>query len=170
MLGNDKDKVAMVRAIPLPEYFQEVMPHIDEDLADMWVDLQDRGISRCPFHEERTPSFRWYEQTNTCYCFGCGGGGDIIHIHRKFRNVAFDEAVEYLYEHFIGEETDTRRVKRLSMDDVKSKADLAIFNHMVLERVSLQNTELAEELSLLVRLGKLTGQEAVAYYQQARRV
>ena len=30
----------------------------------------------CPFHEERTPSFKIYEQDQRYHCFGCGAHGD----------------------------------------------------------------------------------------------
>ena len=32
-------------------------------------------MAKCPFHEEKTPSFAMYEDTNTYYCFGCGKSG-----------------------------------------------------------------------------------------------
>ena len=162
-----KEMTAAVRAIQLPDYFKEVMPSIDESLSGIWSDLQDNGISHCPFHEERTPSFRWYDNTNTCYCFGCGNGGDIIAIHRRFTKVNFEDAVEFLYGHFIGEHADISTVRRMSIDDaVESKADLLVFNHTVLDRVSPKNYDLAEDLSLLIRVGKISGDEAVEYYRQ----
>ena len=158
--------ITAVRAIEMPVYYQEVMPSIDENLSDMWSDLLDNGISQCPFHDERTPSFRWYDTTNTCYCFGCGNGGDIIAIHRKFTGVSFDEAVEFLFHHFIGEHADLKTTKKLKMLNSESKADLLVFNHTVLDRAAPRNFNLAEELSLLIRLGQITGHEAVAYYQE----
>lgn len=35
-------------------------------------------ITNCPFHDDRHPSFYIYPQTNTCWCFSCGQGGDSI--------------------------------------------------------------------------------------------
>jgi len=84
--------------------------------------------------------------------------------------VSFDDAVEFLYEHFIGEDADAHKIKHLALDDQESKADQLVFNHTVLDRVTPKNFELAEDLSLLIRIGKLTGAQAVEYYQQARRV
>ena len=37
-----------------------------------------RHMGRCPFHEERTPSFSVNAQDKLFYCFGCGKGGDVI--------------------------------------------------------------------------------------------
>lgn len=165
-----KETIAAVRAIPIPDYFKEMMPHMDVDaeLKGIGYDLETgKHVSFCPFHQERTPSFRWFEHTNTCFCFGCGEGGDIITIHRKFRSVAFDDAIEFLYGHFYGEDVDIRKVKKMAISDQQvSKADMLVFQHTVLDRVSPKNFELAEDLSLLIRLGKLTGTQAVEYYQQ----
>lgn len=164
-----KDMIAIVRAIPLTDYFKEVMPHVDDNLADIWADLLDNNKSLCPFHQERTPSFRYHENTNTCYCHGCGTGGDTIAIHRKLFSVGFDDAVEFLYTHFIGDDVDSNKLKRMAIEEQESKAELMIFNHSVLDRVTPKNYELAEDLSLLIRLGKLTGESAVDYYKQKSR-
>lgn len=50
----------------------------------------------CPFHDEKTPSFYIYTDSNTFWCFGCGQGGDAIHFVRSLHNYSFKEAVEYL--------------------------------------------------------------------------
>jgi len=31
-----------------------------------------RYLALCPFHNERSPSFYFFPETMTCYCFGCG--------------------------------------------------------------------------------------------------
>ena len=36
------------------------------------------GMVRCPFHEERTPSMKLYE--DHYFCFGCGKHGDVINL------------------------------------------------------------------------------------------
>lgn len=40
----------------------------------------ERWIGNCPLpdHEDRTPSFTVYPETNSWYCFGCCRGGDVI--------------------------------------------------------------------------------------------
>ena len=37
-----------------------------------------RFTGRCPFHEERTPSFSVDPVDKLYYCFGCGKGGDVV--------------------------------------------------------------------------------------------
>ena len=37
-----------------------------------------RYMGRCPFHEERSPSFSVNADLNLYHCFGCGKGGDVV--------------------------------------------------------------------------------------------
>src|SRR5262249_21999423 len=49
----------------------------------------------CPFHEERTPSFRVDPRRGTWHCFGaCGTGGDQISFLERFENLSFMDALE----------------------------------------------------------------------------
>jgi DNA primase len=59
-----------------------------------------RFVGRCPFHEERTPSFSVNAQDKLFYCFGCGKGGDVITFVRDTEQLDFAEAVEWLAERF----------------------------------------------------------------------
>jgi DNA primase len=59
-----------------------------------------RYVGRCPFHEERTPSFSVNPAEKLFYCFGCGKGGDVITFVRDTELLDFAEAVEWLAERF----------------------------------------------------------------------
>jgi DNA primase len=59
-----------------------------------------RLMGRCPFHEERTPSFSVNPVEKLYYCFGCGKGGDVIAFVRETENLDFVGAVEWLAERF----------------------------------------------------------------------
>src|SRR5215467_10577864 len=59
-----------------------------------------RLMGRCPFHEERTPSFSVNPVEKLYYCFGCGKGGDAIGFVRETENLDFVGAVEWLAERF----------------------------------------------------------------------
>jgi DNA primase len=59
-----------------------------------------RYVGRCPFHEERTPSFSVNAVDKLFYCFGCGKGGDLISFVRETENLDFAEAIEWLGERF----------------------------------------------------------------------
>ena len=59
-----------------------------------------RWTGRCPFHEERTPSFSVNPVEKLYHCFGCGKGGDAITFVRESESLDFVEAVEWLAERF----------------------------------------------------------------------
>jgi DNA primase len=59
-----------------------------------------RYSGRCPFHEERTPSFSVNPVDKLYHCFGCGKGGDVITFVRETEQLDFVEAVEWLAERF----------------------------------------------------------------------
>jgi DNA primase len=59
-----------------------------------------RYTGRCPFHEERTPSFSVNAVDKLFYCFGCGKGGDLISFVRETENLDFAGAIEWLGERF----------------------------------------------------------------------
>ena len=59
-----------------------------------------RFTGRCPFHEERTPSFSVDPVGKLYHCFGCGVGGDVIKFVRETENVDFVGAIEWLAERF----------------------------------------------------------------------
>jgi DNA primase len=59
-----------------------------------------RYTGRCPFHEERTPSFSVNAHDKLYYCFGCGKGGDLISFVRESENLDFAGAVEWLADRF----------------------------------------------------------------------
>ena len=55
-----------------------------------------RYVGCCPFHNEKTPSFYIFPHTGTFKCFGCGEGGDVIHLIEKVENKTFVTAVKTL--------------------------------------------------------------------------
>jgi len=52
--------------------------------------------ARCPFHQERTPSFIVTPERQTFHCFGCGTGGDVFAFLMKMESLSFTEAAEKL--------------------------------------------------------------------------
>ena len=59
-----------------------------------------RLVGRCPFHEERTPSFSVNPTDKLFYCFGCHQKGDMIGFVQEIQGLDFVGAVEWLAERF----------------------------------------------------------------------
>jgi DNA primase len=56
----------------------------------------ERLVGRCPFHDDREPSFNVWPETQSFYCFGCGVGGDLFTFLEKMKGVTFPQACELL--------------------------------------------------------------------------
>ncbi len=59
-----------------------------------------RYVGRCPFHDERTPSFSVDPVKKVYFCFGCQRGGDHIKFVRETENLDFAAAVETLADRY----------------------------------------------------------------------
>jgi DNA primase len=59
-----------------------------------------RWTGRCPFHEERTPSFSVNAADKLFYCFGCGIKGDLITFVKESEGLDFVGAIEWLAERY----------------------------------------------------------------------
>jgi DNA primase len=73
------------------------------DVVSQRTALRKRGArftGRCPFHEERTPSFSVNATDKLYYCFGCHRGGDVVRFVQETENVDFVGAVEWLADRF----------------------------------------------------------------------
>jgi DNA primase len=85
-----------------------------------------RYLGRCPFHEERTPSFSVNATDKLYYCFGCGAKGDLIGFVRETENLDFVGAIEWLADRFnvqieyeeTSPEQDARRRRRERLLDL----------------------------------------------------
>lgn len=81
-------------------FLQEIRDRNEiESVISPYVNLKRRGrnlTGLCPFHNEKTPSFTVYPETQSFYCFGCGAGGDVITFVRKIENLDYTEAVKSL--------------------------------------------------------------------------
>lgn len=71
------------------------------DVVSSYVKLERSGIyfkARCPFHNEKTPSFMLSPARNTYHCFGCGKGGDIFSFVQDIEGLDFPGALRLLAE------------------------------------------------------------------------
>ena len=82
------------------EFIDELLVRVDlVDLIDSRVPLKKTGnnyVARCPFHNEKTPSFSVNRNKQFFHCFGCGASGNAISFLMDFNHLDFVEAVEDL--------------------------------------------------------------------------
>ena len=126
-----------------------------------------RYTARCPFHEERTPSFSINAVDKLYYCFGCGAKGDAITFVREKEGLDFAQAIEWLAERFrvpleyeeVSPEIDARRRRTERLHALLEQA--ATFYERYLwdsaageaARAYLEGRGLGEEVARGYRLG-----------------
>ncbi len=78
----------------------EIQDRLDAaEVIGEYVPLQKKGgryWGRCPFHQEKTPSFCVTPDKGMYYCFGCHKGGGLIQFVMEIEKVPFRDAVELL--------------------------------------------------------------------------
>jgi DNA primase len=70
-----------------------------EEVVSSYIKLDRAGANlkgKCPFHNEKTPSFFVSPERNSYYCFGCGAKGDIFSFVQEFERVDFMGALKLL--------------------------------------------------------------------------
>ena len=134
------------------QFIDDLLLRVDiVDLIDSRVPLKKSGnnyVARCPFHNEKTPSFSVNRSRQTYHCFGCGVGGNAISFLIDYAHLGFVEAVEDLAA-FVGVEVPRENAE--STDVVKAD-NAAVYK--VLEAVAAFYAE---------QLRGEQGQKAVAY-------
>lgn len=71
------------------------------DVVSSYLKLDRAGVNlkaRCPFHNEKTPSFFVSPERDTYHCFGCDKGGDIFSFIQEIEGVDFRESLHILAE------------------------------------------------------------------------
>jgi DNA primase len=163
---------------------REVIERADiVDVVSLRTSLRKQGpryVGRCPFHEERTPSFSVKPGDNLYYCFGCNRGGDVVRFVRETENVDFVGAIEWLAERFRVEleyEESSPRAEqaRQQRDRLHRLLDqaTAFFERTLWESVAgepvrayLAERGLGEEIAREFRLGLSPGQGLAAKAQE----
>lgn len=85
----------------IPQHFiDELLARVDiVEVVDRRVPLKKTGqnyTARCPFHDEKTPSFSVNPDKQFYYCFGCGAGGNAIGFLMEYERLEFPQAVDTL--------------------------------------------------------------------------
>src|SRR6478735_9761423 len=136
----------------------------------------NRWSGRCPFHDERTPSFSVNAVDKLYYCFGCGAKGDLITFVRETEGLDFAGSIEWLGERFripveyeeSSPEQDALRTRRARLLALLDQA--ATFYERTLwdteaggmARDYLKGRGLNEEVSREFRLGLALGGNSLA--------
>jgi DNA primase len=85
-----------------PEFREQVRARVDlAELIAQYIPLRRAGsslVARCPFHDEKTPSFHVSRDKGLFHCFGCKASGDVFDFYQRIEGVTFPEAIRALAE------------------------------------------------------------------------
>ncbi len=73
------------------------------EIVSPYTELKKTGanyMGRCPFHNEKTPSFSVDPAQKLYYCFGCGEGGNAFTFLQKIESLEFADAVQALADKY----------------------------------------------------------------------
>ncbi len=145
---------------------EEIKQRIDIiDLIQGYVQLTPGGANwkaRCPFHNEKSPSFMVSREKGIWHCFGCGKGGDIFTFVQEAEGMDFAETLQFLAKRANVElksyrpEQTSQRQRAVEINTLAAKAyHQLLLKHEKAEpaRVYLQQRGLKQETVETFRLG-----------------
>lgn len=118
-----RDLEALKRTVPA---YKIIAKYLNDGLRQEGVEY----VACCPFHEEKSPSFKVYEKSGQWWwkCFGCGEHGDIIAFIQKFEKLADPNEAMARLEELVGKATDykaTREKVESNFQDVGKTTEKA---------------------------------------------
>lgn len=118
-----------------PTFAPRMIPHdtiaqifeaarIEEVVGD-FVQLKKKGSNlwgRCPFHNEKTPSFSVSPGRGIYKCFGCGKGGSAVNFIMEHEHLSYPEALRYLARKYAIEVEEEQRTPEQEAETTKREA------------------------------------------------
>lgn len=181
---KSKKELELEQKVSVPMIFASfIVPEIPDYYSVYPADFNGTPVACCPLHDEDTPSFRYYEDTNSFYCFGCGKGGSVVHLFRLFYNrmrdtsITHRDAVEFLYKYFIeGKELANLQSANKKDESLSTPVDMIRLNKYKVDveqlisfdkKISLETKKkfwrVTDNLDLLISKNLISAPDALDY-------
>lgn len=96
------------KKVAMQKLFDDIIvPEMGGYFSNYPVNFEGDLRACCPLHSEDTPSFRYYPDSNSFYCFGCRKGGNVVKLFQLYSNIQNDadltyyKSAELLYNKYI---------------------------------------------------------------------
>ena len=93
------------------------------------IEMDRANFCRCPFHLEKSASFKAYSGDRGYYCYGCHAHGSVIDFVMQYFSISFGDAIRKINEDFslglpIGEKLDRRKQLEMQKQAFLRKREL----------------------------------------------
>lgn len=131
------------------------------EIVSAYVELEEKGygdnvyyVGLCPFHEDKTPSFTVYPNSQKAYCWSCKSEGmDVIDFIKNIKGCSFEEAVslvakEYSIEKVLQNKIDKLLIRTNEVDMLPFALKLnKIYNNCIFEVAQARAKRIMTDIS-----------------------
>ncbi len=122
-------------------------------LVGEYVTLKKKGVNYeacCPFHDEKTPSFKVNPVKGIYKCFGCGKGGDGISFVMELESLSYVEAIRFLAKKYqiALEESKESLAEDQARQSEKEALQIVVAYAQEFFKHNIQNTEEGKSIGL----------------------
>lgn len=132
-----KNLIKQANAMPLLIVFKSFGININE--------YNRKAICPFPSHNggaERSPSFLFYKETNSFYCFGCKTGGGPVNFLSSLKNISKKDAALKLLESYSGNTDSVSLLEEFESNSYDERTSLLLdFSKKINEFISLNNDQ-----------------------------
>lgn len=126
-----------------------------------------RGLARCVFHQDRTPSLMLYPENKGYHCFGCGAHGDAISLYGHMHRTAPLEAAKQICRDFQLEWEDGSRPSGRARSSRPPKPDPRVLRMQILRfrerRMAVLSLARDDARSRMARIEEQLSREAIPF-------
>lgn len=93
------------------------------------IEMDRANFCKCPFHLERSASFKAYAGDRGYYCYGCHASGSVIDFVMQYFSIPFGDAIKKINEDFslvlpIGEKLNRRKQLEMQKQEFLRKREI----------------------------------------------
>lgn len=131
------------------------------------VSLKRSGTNysgRCPFHEEKTPSFSVSPSKQLYHCFGCGEGGTAITFMMKYYHLPFMDALQRLADRLRIDLTKYQQKQNTAQIEIRKKM-LDVISYAAKKYHSALTTSFGKNASVYLSKKRGLNSEMISEFQ-----
>ena len=125
------------------DVLQELASKVDlyeyaKNTVEFTKDSGNVHYCECIFHDEKTPSLAFFEESNTYHCFGCGAHGNIFNWLMATEGLTFMQAVEKV-----------AGINGLGLQDCIESESMSIYKELQKSKKNISKSEKSVERTIL---------------------